>query len=614
MVKRDGRKESKKEGTKMSDVLSSSNAATAFAPVANQKTLDPTLASLFASSAGPVQAPAKSRYLEPPLSKPRVNHQAGAASSDEDLPDAEHDDEELSSVSSVSSQEDVQFVPDESAAEADPGAAAQEASASLEDTKLQRKRRRKADDEELEDTYMRRLAREEAKEDDKLEAERASKRQKKVNGHKSTGSASDSDSEAEDVPNDDPDSDGAQVLAEPVPQHESLAPSQDALELEKSARTVFLANVSTSAITSTSDKKILLTHLASFISTLPSHTPPHKVESLRFRSTAYSSAIPKKAAFAKKELMDATTKSTNAYAVYSTQLAAREAAKKLNGTIVLDRHLRVDEVAHPAKTDHKRCVFVGNLGFVDDEGAIQAADDEEGKRKARKNIVPSDVEEGLWRQFGKAGTVESVRVVRDPKTRVGKGFAYVQFTDPNAVEAALLYNEKRFPPLLPRKLRVTRAKSIKRNAKSNAASTRPPAYSKPRTAGGVYNPKTSSQQASQLGRAGKLLGTVGGARMCAAPALPRDARPMRSDGGAVRSPTDGFRAPESFVQRVGAGGSGGPGLRPSASEGFVFEGHRASSKQGKSGLKLGGSGKKKGKPRTRSSKRGAAWKAGGGKK
>lgn len=61
------------------------------------------------------------------------------------------------------------------------------------------------------------------------------------------------------------------------------------------------------------------------------------------------------------------------------------------------------------------------------------------------------------------------------------------------------------------------------------------------------------------------------------------------------------------------GDASGPSIR--APESFIFEGHRASSKQGKTGLKLGGGGKKKGgKPGTRSSKRGTAWKASGGRK
>jgi len=168
--------------------------------------------------------------------------------------------------------------------------------------------------------------------------------------------------------------------------------------------------------------------------------PKHKVESLRFRSTAFAgNSLPKKAAFAKKELMVATTKSTNAYVVYTTTVAAREAVRRLNGTMVLDRHLRVDGVAHPAKTDHRRCVFVGNLGFVDDESML----DQSGENERKRSKIPSDVEEGLWRQFSKAGEVESVRVVRDEKTRVGKGFAYVQFKDANSVESALLYNEKK---------------------------------------------------------------------------------------------------------------------------------------------------------------------------
>jgi len=69
-----------------------------------------------------------------------------------------------------------------------------------------------------------------------------------------------------------------------------------------------------------------------------------------------------------------------------------------------------------------------------------------------------------------------------------------------------------------------------------------------------------------------------------------------------------------LLGRAGAAqvrGHSGHGKTPEA---VVFEGYRASSKQGKGTLKLGGSGKKQGKPRTRSSKRGAAFKVSSRKK
>ena len=368
----------------------------------------------------------------------------------------------------------------------------------------------------------------------------------------------------------------------PPPQHESLQPDGD-VDMQKAQRTAFLSNVSTEAIRSKTARKILLSHLSSFFTTVAAPTPgaaAHAVESIRFRSTAYSSAVPRKAAFARRDLMDATTKSTNAYVVYSSTMLSREAARKLNGTVCLDRHLRVDEVAHPAKIDHRRCVFVGGLAFVDDESMVDKANEEDGRGKRHGKKEPGDVEEGLWRVFGKCGTVESVRVIRDSKTRVGKGIAYVQFTDENGVEAALQYNEKKFPPMLPRKLRVSRAKAIKRNAKPNTESTRPSGpQSKTK---GAYVPKPTPEQRSQLGRTNKLFGRAAAARA-------QTGKPFTSNGQ-----DRPVRTPESFV----------------------FEGQRASSKSGNSGLKLGGGMKKRrlGKPTSRSSKRGTAWKAGGGKK
>ena len=122
-------------------------------------------------------------------------------------------------------------------------------------------------------------------------------------------------------------------------------------------------------------------------------------------------------------------------------------------------------------------MFVGNLGFVDDETAIRDADGTRSSGSAPKIKTPADYEEGLWRVFGQVGAVESVRFVRDRTTQMSKGFAYVQFKvsppqhssrafsskltpteDPNAVEKALLYSNRKFPPTLPRTLRVMRTR------------------------------------------------------------------------------------------------------------------------------------------------------------
>jgi nucleolar protein 12 len=465
-----------------------------------------------------------------------------------------------------------------------------------DETRNKRKRKRK-DGDDLEGKYLDKIVQEEARDLERLAAARASKRprqQDSKNGPQLQENETDvNDSveeQGEDSLEEEPagtdgdesdsgdDQDGAVV--EPLPKHETEVKADE--DLAKANRTVFLGNVSTTAITSKAHRKALMTHLGSFFTDLPDSktgTTKPKVESLRFRSTPYASAIPRKAAYAKQEVMDATTKSTNAYAVYSAPHLAREAAKRLNGTTVLDRHLRVDEVAHPAKVDNRRCVFVGNLGFVDDETNIQDANEEEGREKRKRGKEPADVEEGLWRTFAKCGNVESVRVIRDSTTRVGKGIAYVQFEDENAVEAALLFNEKKFPPMLPRKLRVTRAKAQKRNVKPG--SDRP--TSRPKTNG--YQRKVTSEEASKLGRAGKLLGRAAASRIrkpektgSNAIALPSRAAPSQAPLG------EGIRRPESFV----------------------FEGHRASSKQGKSGLKLGG---KTSSKKVKVTKRSAAFKA-----
>ena len=356
------------------------------------------------------------------------------------------------------------------------------------------RKRKRALNEDLEGVYLNRLAREELKEQREQEGTR--------------------DLDAEDQDHEMAESEAAVSVDEeddPIPVHETATGSEQAVVLGQTARTVFLGNVSTDAIKSKSARKTLLTHLTLPLTALAKGDEAHKVESLRFRSTPFvSNAGPKKAAYAKKELMDDTASSTNAYAVYTTEVAARTAASRLNGTVVFDRHLRADYAAKPAMIDHRRCVFVGNLSFVDRETTEPTESGDQPRRPKAKD--PADAEEGLWRTFGKAGKVESVRVVRDKETRVGKGFAYVQFMDENGVEAALLYNDKKFPPMLPRKLRVMRAKrrpkprmeSNRDLADSNAGKVKPGRVAtrgmmkKPRLYGGTATPAGAGQGKKSL--------------------------------------------------------------------------------------------------------------------
>ncbi len=495
-VEKKGKKDKKTKDTPTSSektpkASKKTNAITtksAFSLLADEKSINPTLSSLFTAQPTPLTRPIQP--TAPVSAPPEARLEEGDDTLDE--PEVAQDAPPLASDSRHTGEGDAPIAIPEP-----------------EPQKSKHKRKRKDEEEEqIEDAYMRRLAREEDREAKIAADERSAKRQKSGDAAEeeleSEDDAPEQDAKETDHPADSTSEagedaqlqDGLNDEMSPPPKHETEQAADD--ELDKANRTVFLGNVSTAAISSKSYRRALMDHLKSFFDKIAEPKdgqPKHVVESIRFRSTPYATTLPKKAAFAKKEVMDATSKSTNAYAIYSSPSLARQAVKHLNGTMVLDRHLRVDLVAHPAPVDNRRCVFVGNLGFVDDESNIQDANEAEGKEVRKRSKHPADVEEGLWRTFGRCGKVESVRVIRDSATRVGKGIAYVQFDDENAVEAALGLNEKKFPPMLPRKLRVSRAKAIKRNAKPAGRGA------VDRTRANGYRRKVTGGEASREGRA-----------------------------------------------------------------------------------------------------------------
>ena len=164
------------------------------------------------------------------------------------------------------------------------------------------------------------------------------------------------------------------------------------------------------------------------------------VESVRLRSLLVDKGkLPAKVARKTHQQLAGT--SLNAYVVFERQEDA-EKALALNGTLLEGKHLRVDGASRNGAHKHKCSVFLGNLPFTVDEEAVR----------------------GL---FSDCGDIESVRIVRDAKSGVGKGFGFVTFKDRSGVLFALKKNGK--AELEGRALRIHKSKEVA--LKSSAGTT-----------------------------------------------------------------------------------------------------------------------------------------------
>ncbi|KAF9320787.1 Nucleolar protein 12 [Podila horticola] len=196
---------------------------------------------------------------------------------------------------------------------------------------------------------------------------------------------------------------------------------------ERQARTAFVGNLAVSSMTKGDFRKLK--------STFAAYGP---VESIRFRSIAFAELLPRKIAFITGKLHPERDV-VNAYIVYKSKDSVAKAVAALNGQLFLNKHIRVDTVAGAKNHQPKKSVFVGNLAF-------------------------DAQEEDLWNFFKDSGDIENVRIIRDRKTNLGKGFAYVQFQDRASVDVALRLHETKMGT---RKLRVVRCKRLEEEAKTN---------------------------------------------------------------------------------------------------------------------------------------------------
>lgn len=160
--------------------------------------------------------------------------------------------------------------------------------------------------------------------------------------------------------------------------------------------------------------------------------PYGSIQTIRFRSikVAQGDLSIRHAKMTGKQIVEGS--SFNAYIVLSSQSEA-ENSLTLNGTLFHGRHLRVDMLAGTKEeADSNRSVFVGNLPFSADE-------------------------EKLREVFSICGEIEGVRIVRDRKSGMGKGFGFIAFVDSSGVMFAVKQHKKAV--LDGRTLRVCRSKN-----------------------------------------------------------------------------------------------------------------------------------------------------------
>ncbi|NXN27221.1 RBM34 protein, partial [Nycticryphes semicollaris] len=153
-----------------------------------------------------------------------------------------------------------------------------------------------------------------------------------------------------------------------------------------------------------------------------------QIKSIRFRSLVPAEDTLSKKLAAIKHKVHPNAKFINAYVVFKNECDAIKALNE-NGTEFANGfHIRVDIASKNSSHDNKRSVFLGNLSYDISNDAVRE-------------------------HFSVCGGVVAVRIVRDRKTGLGKGFGYVLFENTDAVHLALKLNDS---VLMGRKIRVKR--------------------------------------------------------------------------------------------------------------------------------------------------------------
>jgi len=182
---------------------------------------------------------------------------------------------------------------------------------------------------------------------------------------------------------------------------------------EKEARTVFVGNLPV-----TCKKQELKKVFGDF----------GKIEAIRFRCAARPDLKTTKKVAVIKGKFHEQSSNIAAYVRFAEEEMAVKATA-FNGSLIEGHAVRVDLAAAARSHDNKRAVFLGNLDFKVQEDEVRAL-------------------------FAKCGEVESVRLVRDASTGIGKGFGYVNFAAIESVELALRMANQEVGG---RKIRVNRA-------------------------------------------------------------------------------------------------------------------------------------------------------------
>ena len=100
-----------------------------------------------------------------------------------------------------------------------------------------------------------------------------------------------------------------------------------------------------------------------------------------------------------------------AYVVFASEDSVTKSLEA-NGILIDDRHMRVDAASGSTQHKHTHSIFVGNLPFT----------------------ITSEQLREVFQQYGE---IDGVRVVRDQKTGIGKGFEFVSFKEKSGVMFAL---------------------------------------------------------------------------------------------------------------------------------------------------------------------------------